>query len=105
METSLHVIAFIILTQVNDSSPLLQTCLVNEGKLSMSQSLDLYPEMSFTDDKGKTHTDKYFIMLGEDGNKKRVLLAERRFAQFLVVQLYICTRNVQCFAGRLVQQK
>ena len=44
--------------------------------------MELYPEMSFTDDKGKTHTEranKYFIMLGEDGDTKGLSLAERRY--------------------------
>ena len=55
--------------------------MVNEGKLSVGQAIELYPEMNFTNDKGKTHTEranKYFIMLGEDGDTKGVSLAERR---------------------------
>ena len=57
--------------------------------------MDLYPEMSFTDDKGKTHTERanrYFIMLGEDGDTKGVSLAERRFAKFLFVQYIFVLR-------------
>ena len=71
--------------KVNDSSLLisvLQTCLVNEGKLSVGEAMELYPEMNFTDDKGKTHTEranKYFIMLGEDGDTKELSLAEKRY--------------------------
>ena len=56
--------------------------MVNDGKLSVGQAMELYPEMSYTDDKGKTHTEranKYFIMLGEEGNTKGVSLAERRY--------------------------
>lgn len=55
--------------------------MVNEGKLSVGQAMELYPEMNYTDNKGKTHTEranKYFIMLGEEGNAKGVSLAERR---------------------------
>ena len=55
--------------------------MVNEGKLSVGQAMELYPEMNYTDSKGKTHTEranKYFIMLGEEGNAKGVSLAERR---------------------------
>ncbi len=56
--------------------------MVNEGKLSVSQAMELYPEMSYTDDKGKMQTErtnKYFIMLGEEGGTKGVSLAERRY--------------------------
>ena len=69
---------------MNDSSLLisvLRTCMVNEGKLNVGQAMELYPEMSYTDGKGKTHTERanrYFIMLGEEGNAKGVSLAERR---------------------------
>lgn len=55
--------------------------MVNEGKLSVAQAMELYPEMSYTDNKGKAQTErtnKYFIMLGEEGNTKGVSLAERR---------------------------
>lgn len=69
---------------MNDSSlviSLLQTVMVNDGDLSVSQALDLYPEMSYTDGKGKTKTEranKYFIMFREKGDKTGVSLAERR---------------------------
>ena len=69
---------------MNDSSLLisvLRTCMLNGGELSVSQAVDLYPEMTYTDGKGKTHTEranKYFIMLGEDGDTKGISLAERR---------------------------
>ena len=55
--------------------------MMNEGKLSVKEAIDLYPEMSYTDGKGKAQTEranKYFIMLGEDGETKGVSLAERR---------------------------
>ena len=61
--------------------------MLNGGKLTVGQALELYPEMSYTDDKGKTHTEranKYFIMLGEEGDAKGVSLAERR----LVLELH-----------------
>ena len=37
-------------------------------KSPLSQSLDMYPEVSFTDDKGREQTEranKYFILYGE----------------------------------------
>ena len=43
--------------------------------------LDLYPEMSYRDDKGKERTErgnKYFVMYGERGETEGVSLAERR---------------------------
>ena len=55
--------------------------MMNEGNLSVDKAMELYPEMSYTDDKGKTQTEranKYFIMLGEEGDTKGVSLAERR---------------------------
>ena len=55
--------------------------MLNEGQLSVATAMDLYPEMSYTDKKGKTQTEranKDFIMLGEDGTSKGVSLAERR---------------------------
>ena len=69
---------------MHDSSlivSILKTVMVSDGRLSLSQALDLYPEMSYTDSKGKTKTEranKYFIMFGEDGDKSGVSLAERR---------------------------
>ena len=74
---------------MNDSSLLisvLRTCMLNEGQLSVAKAMDLYPEMSYTDDKGKNQTEranKYFIMLGEDGPTKGVSLAERRCVRTL----------------------
>ena len=70
--------------KVNDSSLLisvLRTCMMNEGNLSVDKAMELYPEMSYTDDKGKMQTEranKYFIMLGEEGDTKGISLAERR---------------------------
>ena len=70
--------------QINDSSLLisvLQTFIMNRGRESLSQTLDLYPEMTYTDGKGKEKLErcnKYFIMFGEKGEKEGVSLAERR---------------------------
>ena len=67
--------------QMNDSSlviSVLHTFLVNKGSESLSNTLDLYPEITSTDKKGKTtkeRANKYFIMMGEKGG---VSLAERR---------------------------
>lgn len=69
---------------MNDSSLLisvLQTFIVNRGTESLSKTVDLYPEISYTDSKGKERTErgnKYFIMYGEKGEKEGVSLAERR---------------------------
>ena len=55
--------------------------MVHKGEISVGQAVDLYPEMTYTDSKGKMHTEranKYFIMLGEDGDTKGISLAERR---------------------------
>ncbi len=70
--------------QINDSSLLisvLQTFIVNDGSENLSRTLDLYPEMKYTDKEGKEKTEranKYFIMYGENGESKGVSLAERR---------------------------
>ena len=51
------------------------------GDLSLSQSLDLYPEMAYTDNKGKTRTERanqYFVMLPNSGATDDMSLAERR---------------------------
>lgn len=69
--------------QVNDSSliiSVLTTCMVNESS-SIARSLDLYPEMSFTDAKGKVHNEranKYFIMYGSKGMTEGIPLSEAR---------------------------
>lgn len=58
--------------------------MLNDGKLSVKEAMELYPEMSYTDSKGKTLTEranKYFIMLGEDGSTKGISLAERRLVR------------------------
>ena len=49
--------------------------------LSISEALDLYPEMNYTDSKGKEQTEranKYFIMYGEAGTTAGVSIDERR---------------------------
>lgn len=68
--------------QLNDSSLLisvLHTFLVKKGSQSLSDTLDLYPEMVSKDQKGKAMKErgnKYFIMHGEVGGAGS--LAERR---------------------------
>ena len=59
----------------------LHTFIIKNGAETLSKVLDLYPEMSYMDDKGKTITErvnKYFIMYGENGDSGDVSLAERR---------------------------
>lgn len=79
-----HPTVTLFLTQINDSSLLisvLQTFMVNRGAEPLSKVLALYPEMSYTDSKGKERTErgnKYFIMYGEKGETEGVSLAERR---------------------------
>lgn len=57
--------------QVNDSSlvvSILRTCTIT-GR-GVAEVLAFYPEMSYTDAKGKSQTEranKYFIMFGEAG--------------------------------------
>lgn len=49
--------------------------------LSLTQSLDLYPEMVYTDAKGKPHTERanqYFVMLPDSGVTDDMSLAEIR---------------------------
>lgn len=60
---------------------MLQTFLVNQGSESLSKTLDKYPELTYTDSKGKERTDrgnKYFIMYGEKGSMEAGSLAQRR---------------------------
>ena len=70
--------------QINDSTLLisvLHTFISNGGRESLGQVLEQYPEMSYTDDKGKARTErvnKYFIMFGERGGTEGISLAERR---------------------------
>ena len=72
--------------------------MVNEGKLSVAHTMDLYPEMSYTDNKGKTQTEranKYFIMLGKEGDAKGTSLAERRLVGDHIANLLILKKNYQ----------
>ncbi|XP_064395384.1 prostaglandin E synthase 2-like [Halichondria panicea] len=68
--------------QVNDSTLIVssvRSAMVNNG-LSISQALDFYPLVPYTDSKGKTQEDranKYFIMF-PDGGSDSLSLAQRR---------------------------
>ncbi len=51
---------------------------------SVPATLELYPEMSYTDAKGKVQTEranKYFIMYGEEGEGSGKSINERRSAR------------------------
>ena len=69
------------LTQIHDSSVIisvLRTCHVKH--ISISEALQLYPEMTITDRKGKSTTErsnKYFVMYGEEPTASTV--GERRY--------------------------
>lgn len=50
--------------------------------MSLSAVQELYPEMTYTDSKGKQRMErgnKYFIMFGDTGDAEGVSLAERRY--------------------------
>ena len=49
--------------------------------MSLPAALDLYPEMTVTDSKGKVQTEranKYFVMYGETGGTSGVSIDESR---------------------------
>ena len=80
-----------IFCQVNDSSlviSVLRTCTIT-GK-DISEVMALYPEMSYTDAKGKTQLEranKYFIMFGEAGETGGASIGESRYDRVLYVHL------------------
>lgn len=57
-----------------------RTCMLNK-ELSLSQCLDLYPEISTTDSKGKPlmeRANQYFVMLQDAACTDEMSLAEKR---------------------------
>lgn len=65
--------------------------------MSIPTALDLYPEMTVTDSKGKTQTEranKYFVMYGETGDVAGVSIDQRRFV--CVCVKFVCGGCAVC---------
>lgn len=68
------------------------------GQRSIPAILQCYPEVTHTDAKGKTQSEranKYFIMFGEEGDKTGTSIGERRSAAQAHYRLLDLTSSVQ----------
>ncbi len=65
--------------------------MVAATQTTVPAALDLYPEVSYTDAKGKSQTEranKYFVMFGYEGEGIGTTIAQRRLAEFNVSLLF-----------------